>query len=144
MSKETNSLMSSKKWVKKYQSGTFFITTRFWLAIEISITGFFVLNVTCDWPINLKCPRVHRKTLCTRIRVFLSPQLFLSVFEFTRSHVSNKYQRIHSSTQDSSGEYWQKRMRQGCHIHRKELGSILLRHRIKKISGFGVDTIPES
>ena len=57
----------------------------------------------CDWPINFKCPRVHRKALCTRIPVSLSPQLFLSVFEFTRPHVSNKYKRIHSSTQDSSG-----------------------------------------
>ena len=65
----------------------------------------------------------------SRIRVFLNPQLFLSVFEFARP--SNKYP---DSLQYPGlfWEYWQKSMRQGCHIHGKELGSILLRHRIKK------------
>ena len=53
--------------------------------------------------------------------------------------------RIHSSTQESSGNIVNK----ACvplkySIHGKELGSILLHHRIKTISGFSVHTFPDS
>ena len=53
--------------------------------------------------------------------------------EFSRPHASTRIQ-IHSSNQH--WEYWEQGMHRGCHleysIHSNELGSILLRHRVKK------------
>ena len=87
----------------------------------------------------------------TRIRIQI---------KFARPLVSRTRIQIHSSIQDSSGNIGNrtsvvKRAKftscstlRGCHleysIHGKELDSILLRHRIKKIPGFSLHTIPDS
>ena len=72
----------------------------------------------------------------------LNPQLFLSRFKIPRSHASVFQSNLPVHTYRDSlcypgflWEYWQQSMRRGCHleysIHDKEVGSILLRHRIK-------------
>ena len=87
----------------------------------------------------------------TRIRIQI---------KFARPLVSRTGIQIHSSIQDSSGNIGNrtsvvKRAKftscstlRGCHleysIHGKELDSILLRHRIKKIPGISLHTIPDS
>ena len=67
--------------------------------------------------------------------------------EFARPHVSDAY----LDSLKLSGllwKYWQQSMRRGRYleysIHGKGLGSILLRHWIKKVSGYSVHMIPDS
>ena len=89
----------------------------------------------------------------TRILIFLNPQLFFFRFQnFLRVCVFKSNLPVHPN-RDSLWyperllwENWQQIKRRGRHheynIHGKELGSILLRHRIK-ISGLSVHTIPD-
>ena len=86
-----------------------------------------------------RCPYISGYFL---IRNFFFPDSKISTsaririqIEFACPHVSDRY----SDSLQYPGllwEYWQQSMRRGCHleysIHGKELGSILLRHRIKK------------
>ena len=85
-----------------------------------------------------------------------SNQKFLNSNNFPDSKISTSTRiRIHSRTQDENmlpiflWEYGQQSMRRKAReiciltFHGKELGSILLRNRVK-ISGFSVHTIPES
>ena len=99
-----------------------------------------------------------------RPRPYVYPDIFESatssfqIQKFSRPHTyqsSNRIYpstriRIHSSTQDSSGNIGNR----ACVVkhakfascsasHGEELGLILLRHRIKKISGVGDHTIPD-
>ena len=98
-------------------------------------------------------------------RIQKCPRPRVSVFKLNLSiHTYPTHIRIHSSTQDSSGNIgnracvvkrgeigillclertWERGYHLEYSIHGKELGSILLRHRIK-ISGFSVHTIPDS
>ena len=98
----------------------------------------------------------------TYIRIFLNPQLLLSRFKTFHVHTRISLQieftvhtyptriRIHSSTQDSSGNIGNRacvvkhaKFASCSAFHGEELGLILLRHRIKKISGVGDHTIPD-
>ena len=89
----------------------------------------FVLNLTCNWPINFECPRVHMYPDIFEFATFS----FRIQIDFARLHISDKYPDSLWYT-GLLWEYWQQSMRRGCHIQGKELGSILLRHRIKKFS----------
>ena len=75
-------------------------------------------------------------TFSFRIKKFPCPHV--SVFKSNLSiHTYLTSIRIHSSTQDLFlWEYWQQSLRRGCHLEysipSKQLGSILLSHRIKQ------------
>ena len=82
--------------------------------------------------------RIQKFPTSTRVRIQI---------EFARPHVSDRY----LDSLEFSGllqEYWQQSMGRGClleySVHGKELGSILLRHWIKKMSGYSVHMIPDS
>ena len=90
------------------------------------------------------------------LRTFETVTFSFRIQKFRRPHVSVFKSKLPVHTYLARiwqylgllGECWQQRMRRGCHleyrIHGKEQGFILARHRIKKISGFSVHSIPDS
>ena len=90
----------------------------------------------------------QKKLFLGPVRPHLSGYSLIRIqIEFARPHVSDRY----LDSLEFSGllqEYWQQSMGRGClleySVHGKELGSILLRHWIKKMSGYSVHMIPDS